>query len=569
MKLPDTTSSVDSGHFFNRRRASSIPNDSFLGGWQKAIFSNLPSMPKNFTLPTSFPIGNLLSYGHSVKSDRSRSRKRSVGLFTPSSQRAGLDDGFDSPKDSNHSSLRPSFDETSHSRLPLHERRSSDGSTTPRLPGTNSLSKRPSQTPVERQPTLRRSASDGSLMTVRTLSHVSSLGDDSRFEHIQEQVNSRLKAIKDSWQDSNLRFSNLSLMSNLGFSGPRDDFAEAATRSETRGADLRSSSQRALAASGTVLAAPRTPMARSVPGPEAIRDGSVNGTNSVTKTAQTHPYFTKAVSELTGDVVVLGGYRGSILRSAEPPHRQLWVPIKVGLNLRKVDLEVGLDTEDEENMEERIIPGGMLTHIGPVDISRRLLKRLRASDNAHAGCLRVHNYGYDWRLDPSLLSKKLIEFLEKLPCNAPDTPAEQRGATIIAHSLGGLITRHAINQRPDLFSGVVYAGVPTTCVNILGPLRNGDDVLLSSRVLTAQVNFTIRTSFVLLPLDGRCFFNKKTKEEYPVDFFDVDTWIEHRLSPCVARPLPPYNLLSQRGNVGNIESMINTMASVLPSLNYG
>ncbi|KAK4975531.1 hypothetical protein LTR28_009578, partial [Elasticomyces elasticus] len=289
-------------------------------------------------------------------------------------------------------------------------------------------------------------------------------------------------------------------------------------------------------------------MARSVPGPEAKRDGSANGTNSVTKMAQTHPYFIKAVSELTGDVVVLGGYRGSILRSAEPPHRQLWVPIKVGLNLRKVDLEVGLDTEDEENMEERIIPGGMLTHIGPVDISRRLLKRLRASDNAHAGCLRVHDYGYDWRLNPSLLSKKLIEFLEKLPCNTPDTPAEQRGATIIAHSLGGLITRHAINQRPDLFSGVVYAGVPTTCVNILGPLRNGDDVLLSSRVLTAQVNFTIRTSFVLLPLDGRCFFNKKTKEEYPVDFFDVNTWIEHRLSPCVARPLPPYNLPAQRGN---------------------
>ncbi|KAI4795195.1 hypothetical protein E4T44_12368, partial [Aureobasidium sp. EXF-8845] len=181
------------------------------------------------------------------------------------------------------------------------------------------------------------------------------------------------------------------------------------------------------------------------------------------------------MAELTGDVVVLGGYRGSILRSAEPPHRQLWAPIKVGLNVRKVDLEVGLDADADERAQEKIIPGGMLTHIGPVDISRRLFKRMRASENARSGAMRVHDYGYDWRLDPLFLSKQMIGFLEKLPCNQPGTPKDKRGAVVIAHSLGGLITRHAVNQRPELFAGVVYAGVPRTCVNILGPFRNGDD----------------------------------------------------------------------------------------------
>ncbi|EKG12676.1 hypothetical protein MPH_10220 [Macrophomina phaseolina MS6] len=278
--------------------------------------------------------------------------------------------------------------------------------------------------------------------------------------------------------------------------------------------------------------------------------------------AAQHPFFTKAVQELKGDVVILGGYRGSILRSAEPPHRQLWVPIKVGLNLRKVDLEVGLNPEDDETMEERVIPGGMLTHVGPVDIARRLFKRLRASENAVNGELRIHEYSYDWRLSPHLLSRKLIQYLEKLPCNQPGTPKDKRGAIVIAHSLGGLITRHAINQRPDLFSGVVYAGTPNTCVNILGPLRNGDDVLLSSRVLTAQVNFTIRTSYALLPLDGKCFFNKHTKEEYPIDFFDVKTWIDHALSPVVATPLPPMKDSSGTGITG----IMSSMASVLPSL---
>ena len=50
----------------------------------------------------------------------------------------------------------------------------------------------------------------------------------------------------------------------------------------------------------------------------------------------------------------MGGYRGSILRSADPPHRQLWAPIKVGFNMRKVNMEVGLRPEDEENMEAQL-----------------------------------------------------------------------------------------------------------------------------------------------------------------------------------------------------------------------
>jgi hypothetical protein len=151
----------------------------------------------------------------------------------------------------------------------------------------------------------------------------------------------------------------------------------------------------------------------------------------------------------------------------------------------------------------------------------------------------VHDYGYDWRLSPHLLSKKLVKFLEGLRCNNPAQIPHEKGALVIAHSLGGLITRHAVNQRPELFSGVLYAGVPQSCVNILGPFRNGDAVLLNEKVLSAQVNFTIRTSFALLPLDGFCFIDKNGKDVYPVDFFNVDDWIKYRWSPCTDPPFPP------------------------------
>jgi hypothetical protein len=135
---------------------------------------------------------------------------------------------------------------------------------------------------------------------------------------------------------------------------------------------------------------------------------------------------------------------------------------------------------------------------------------------------------------------------------------------VVAHSLGGLIMRHAINKRPDLVAGVVYAGVPQRCINILGPFRNGDDVLFSSRVLTAQVNFSIRTSFALLPLDGKCFFNKHTKEEYPVDFFDPKSWTDCRLSPCLAPALPRPEL-PKDSNL-SVSGLLNAMSQALPTL---
>lgn len=229
------------------------------------------------------------------------------------------------------------------------------------------------------------------------------------------------------------------------------------------------------------------------------------------------------------------------------------------MNLRRVDLEVGLNPEDEERMRESIVPSGVLSHIGPVDICRRLLRHLKRSSRDRPDQLRIHNYGYDWRLSPSLLSTQLIQFLETLPCNRNDVTGRQRGAVVIAHSLGGVITRHAVNQRPDLFAGVLYAGVPQHCINILGPLRNGDAVLLSSRVLTAQVNFTLRTSYALLPESGKCFINKTTGERYNVDFFDVKTWEEHCLSPCVSGT-PPVARSEQR------KSIIGALSGSLPSL---
>ena len=424
----------------------------------------------------------------------------------------------------------------------------------------------PDETPAgPRRPTaIRRVTSDDSLL-YHSLSRASSLGDDTRFEKQHEQVNSRVKAIRDSLQDrSSFRMPQMPSMPsmprvpsfNFSMNFLNANNVPARWRSDT---DVVPDILPATITKKRPTAPPHSVIAPGVVGASVSRPETAFETARGLSEGPNSTSLDRAMESLTGDIVIMGGYRGSILRKAKPPHRQVWVPVKVGLNIRKVDLQVGLEPEDEERMEETIFASGMLQNIGPVDISKRLFKRLTECENARNGKLRVWDYGYDWRLSPHLLSRKLTAFLEKLPSNQPGT-GEKGGALVVAHSLGGVITRHVVNHRPELFSGVVYAGAPQSCVNILGPIRNGDAVLLSSRVLTAQVNFTLRTSFVLLPSDGACFFDINTKEKYPVDFFNLDDWIKYRWSPCTDPPLPPKN--PPTGGLGSLLNMSGSLISL-------
>lgn len=462
----------------SRHRRSSSAGAEALRRLSRALPSI--SLPSNFIpnrLPTTsfFSSSSLLSKSDPKVTTSSQSSARSsVQSSAPQSPRSGHSNH------ANHANTFPVIQQTK--RLPSQPHTNSEADI---VHSPSSVTKDP--------PVLRSSTSDDSML-YHSLSRVSSFGDDERFTHIREQVNSRFKAIVDSFDTPSFKLPSMSttLLSPL----KKTEFSAT----EVEAGPSRSSSLR-------TMKPPKDPL------------------DSV-------------LEHLTGDLVILGGYRGSILRTAEPPHRQLWVPMKVGLNVRKVNLEVGLDPEDEERMEETIIPSGMLKNIGPVDISKRLFKRIRECENARNGKLRIHDYGYDWRLSPHLCSRKLVEFLRTLPSNQGENPT---GALVVAHSLGGIITRHAVNQAPELFSGVIYAGSPQRCINILGPLRNGDAVLLNEKVLTAHVNFSLRTTFVFLPEDGFCFVDKVTNKPYPVDFFDPNEWVRHRLCPSVGDPpLPPF-----------------------------
>lgn len=227
--------------------------------------------------------------------------------------------------------------------------------------------------------------------------------------------------------------------------------------------------------------------------------------------------------ELEGDVLVMGGYRGSILRD-KTTGRRVWMPLKAGLNLKKIDLRIGPKDEDELNEMNYIYSDRILSHVGPVDICRRLLKKLRSNPN-----VRVTDFGYDWRLSLDITAEQLRNQLQELY----DSQKIKKGTIIVAHSMGGLVAHKALQECTHLIRGIIYVGSPSQCPNILGPLKYGDEVLMNKTILSKEANFLMRSSFVFLPLDGNCFVEKGTFKKFKLDYFDPKVWIKLGLSPLV------------------------------------
>lgn len=230
-----------------------------------------------------------------------------------------------------------------------------------------------------------------------------------------------------------------------------------------------------------------------------------------------------AFNELDGNVIILGGYRGSVLRDART-HKRVWIPIKAGFNLRKVNLLLGPTKQDELEASKFIYPDGILKNVGPMDIAKRLIKKITSNPKVN-----FNDFGYDWRLSGEVVSRQLEQYMDDIYCKT------QQPSLVIAHSMGGMMAHSVMQRRPELFRGIVYVGCPSECLNVLGPIRFGDTVGFLDRILTPETNFMMRSGFNFLPLSGKVFVNKTTKELYDLDYFDPDTWVEYDLNPLVSR----------------------------------
>jgi hypothetical protein len=266
-------------------------------------------------------------------------------------------------------------------------------------------------------------------------------------------------------------------------------------------------------------------------------------------------------NELSGNVLIMGGFRGSILRESKT-HKRVWVPFKAGIHLRKVNLLLGPNESDEIQASKFIYPDGVLSHIGPIDICRKFMRKLRANPN-----LNVHDWGYDWRLSGEIISCQLVDYLK----DVYDKTGEP--TIVIAHSMGGLMAHGAMQIAPHLFRGIVYVGSPSECLNILGPIRFGDSVILSDKILTYETNFMMRSCFNFLPLSGRVFTNRDKTEFYDLDYFDPDTWVEYNLNPLVSKKRQLFERMkmnpSRPSSPSSLSSSHNSFSSITSAIKNG
>ncbi|PWN45528.1 hypothetical protein IE81DRAFT_194207 [Ceraceosorus guamensis] len=278
-------------------------------------------------------------------------------------------------------------------------------------------------------------------------------------------------------------------------------------------------------------------------GPQSARDGPTLGLNTagpsvaaayepeLIPTVHKDPCAKRYFDNIEGNVVIMGGYRGSVLRDAETG-QMLWIPIKVGVGLRRPTLELDLDVQAEANSEELVVPGESLMGIGRlVDMGGRLASRIEAGKKRPT----VHSWGYDWRLSLHRSSKRLRDFLTKLYEESHTEESKRQGATVVAHSMGGLVALHALAQtsNPNIFDKLILASTPFAgTANILGPFRYGDAALFNDEVCSPRATFSFRSSFGLLPRDGRCFESEDGKP-FDLDFFDPNVWDDLGLTPCL------------------------------------
>ena len=170
----------------------------------------------------------------------------------------------------------------------------------------------PRATPKQRS--LRRATSESSIFMHNDLDRTTTQDDAEKWTNVSEQINSRFKAITDSFQDSAL--GRMPKMPSVSLSSLKPGGIQRNNSDDTKFSShhIDASAQRGSATNKPAIA-------------------NTNASSSSKQAKHTHPILNEAVSDLAGDVVVLGGYRGSILRSAKPPHKQLWVPVKVRMLL--------------------------------------------------------------------------------------------------------------------------------------------------------------------------------------------------------------------------------------------
>ncbi len=220
-------------------------------------------------------------------------------------------------------------------------------------------------------------------------------------------------------------------------------------------------------------------------------------------------------------IVLIHGIKGSILEDKDG--KVAWLTARQALGWRHSRLALPTEWKGDEQKKDGLHPAGVMKdlYVVPYVLGEKIYGPfIKAASDLDRP---FYEFAYDWRRDNNENLAQFLAFLKEVS-------AKHRNARIqvVSHSMGGLITRAAMAQKPELFHSVVFAGVPFAGgIGFLLDMHAGNPTGRNERILSPEVYFTFPAPYTLFQEgSSRVFENGK---ELPLNFYNADDWAKYKL----------------------------------------
>lgn len=255
-------------------------------------------------------------------------------------------------------------------------------------------------------------------------------------------------------------------------------------------------------------------------------------------------YAFETMGQQQAPVIVIPGVLGSRLQ--RPDGAELWPGSSWNLLFtQKRNLALSIDPQTLEPEDDGVSASGLFEGVFGRDFYGEILRTLEHSGGYQRGTpgtpvsgtmRRYYVFAYDWRQDNVRTARKLDTLIEQI---RKDYGNPQLKVDVIAHSMGGLVTRYYINYGTrDVLDGddfpvnlggaaklrtVVLLGTPNLgSAQSLHSFLIGADVGL--RRIPTEVLATMPSLYELFPHPLNNWLIGSDGQELVRDLFDVEVW---------------------------------------------
>ncbi|MBP7282145.1 MAG: alpha/beta fold hydrolase [Leptospiraceae bacterium] len=224
-------------------------------------------------------------------------------------------------------------------------------------------------------------------------------------------------------------------------------------------------------------------------------------------------------------VIFIHGIKGSVL--VDKKGSPVWLTGAQGLGLDTPNLSLPLNWQGETQEKDSIYAKEVLSEVKviPFILEEKVYSPwLKAGRNLFGE--NFYPFAYDWRRDNLENVVSFEQFIEKLRSQNPEA-----NVTVVAHSMGGLITMALLNKRPEFFTKVIFVGVPFYGgIGFMEDLHVGTPSGLNRKILSGEVLFSMPSVYTLFPLETmeRVVVEDNSGNPIEVNFYSPEDWRKHK-----------------------------------------